>query len=586
MFILSAISGLICLSLPAIACLVLLLILTRNLLQATRSTQDFCHSQRISHIVRHLEADRHDLRNFLVQSKASHLTLKLQPGSGGADSTRWLNSLIAKLWPMGEIEAAELLDQMGLSRKGQGFQVGGFRVFVERFTLGKRPPVISRISVGDKKQTKRDEVSIDADLTYRGHCRISFTHPVVGIADFKVGLKDIRFRGDTRLVLRPLLDEMPLVGGLVFCFLSPPTIDFDGISLLNLIDNRLVKNAMDTIVTGLMVRPNKLYITLTEKDRLKRKVILPDLLGICFVYLIRASNLKTPRVTFSNKRTVDPVVLVRIADTFFQTETRRDDPNPTWFFTRSAPFTDLLESVSLRVFDRNTRDREDFVGEASIPIQSFFEKDELNGSKFWAQISSEPISLIQLRMACVPVQKDRQTLTETLAQRRSLPEGFPVAVMSVFIHSMRTYPGIEANGRGAPFIQIRHGRQTHTTSPFMPNQNDLPRKVNDGCHFILTGDPGNDLLHILAMDSHKARQSADPEHVYHHDQVLASRSLDMKGIMDTEDMAKEVTFSLYRGNLPVVKVSMFVGIAAAAVTPALIHNLNSERDVKWKPDAV
>lgn len=579
-FLFAATSGLISLSLSSITCLSLATILARNLLNATTSAQDLTHSQRISHIVRHLEADKHDLRDFLVQSKASHLTLKQQPSHSRADSTRWLNSLIAKLWPMGEIEAAEMLDHLGLTRKGQGFQVGGFKVFVDRFTLGRRPPVISRISVGDTKQTKRDEVMIDINLAYYGNCLCSFNHPIAKITDFKVGLKDITFCGDTRIALRPLLDDLPLVGGVVFCFLSTPLIDFEGVSLLNLIDNRLVKNALETIVTGLMVRPNKLYITLTKKERQKRRVILPDLLGICYVHLIRARSLKTRRRTLANKESVDPVVLMRIAETFFQTLTVRDDPNPTWFFTRSAPFSDLLESVSVRVYDRNTRDKNDVVGEVNLPMQPFFEKDELNGSQTWALISTEPQSSIQMRVACPPVKRDRQTLSETLPLSSKLPNNFPVAVVSVFIHNLRSYPGIDAKAKKALFLQIRHGHQSHTCSPFPPNENDFPRKVNDGCHFLLTTDPVKELMHILAVDGHKASQSVDA--VYRPNQIVGSRTLDLKGIRDSEDMQRELSFNLYQGERAVVKVSMYVSIAAVAVTPALIHNLSSKTDVIWK----
>lgn len=576
-FTLSLLSGLVSLSLLSVFSVTLLVVLSHNLLH--KGSEDA--SDRISRIVRHLEADPDDLRNFLVQSKASHLTLKLQPSVRSSDSTRWLNSLIAKLWPMGEIEAAELLNQLGASRRGRGFEVGGFRVYVDHFSLGRRPPVVSRIFVGDGKQTKRHEVSIEVDVAYDGNCRVSFTHPVVGIADFKVGLKDIGFQGNAEIVLRPLVDDMPLVAGVVFCFLNTPRIEFDGTSLLNLIDNRLVKNALETIITGLMVRPNKLYITLTKHERQKRKIILPDVKGLCYLNLICGRHLKTPRATLANKRTVDPMVLIRIADTFFQSPMRKDDPNPSWTLTQSAPFTDLLETVSLRVFDRNTRDRDDFLGEAVLSIHSLYRNNEVNGRKIWTRIDGNSLSSLQFRLACVPVKRHIQTLKQTLALKKNLPVGFPIAVVSVYIHNLRTYPGIEAHGAVAPFVQLKYGHKSHTTGPFPKNENDVPRKVDDGCHFVLTEDPRNELLHILAINGKKTSPSSvsSAQHVYRPDQILASRSLNLSGILQAEDMKKEVRFNLYRGNMPIVKISMFVGVAATAPTPALVRNLSDETEI-------
>ena len=582
-FVLAIMCGLIGLSVLSLSCATLALILVRNQLHSSFSPQELSYSDRISAIVRHLEADQEDLRNFLIQCKAGHLTLKLQGDRTGAANIRWLNLLLAKLWPLSEIEVVELLDQMGISRRGQGFQVAGFKVFVDHFSLGNRPPAVAHIDVGDKRHTNRDEIRIDLRLAYNGNCRFTFSHPITGLHGLKVGLKDVHFDGDVRVVLRPLINDVPLVGGIVFSFVKTPVIDFNGVSLLNVIDNRLVKNSIETIVTGLMVQPNKLYITMTENKEMQRKIILPDLMGVTYVHVMRCRSLKPTRWT-NIRPIVDPVLLIRVAETFFRTETRRDDSNPVWFFTRSAPFTDLSETVSIQVFDRNTRDRNDLMGEFILPFDKMFANDLINGRRIWTKIDRESVSSLELQIACVPVTRQKSTLEQTLVQKNELPIDFPVAVISLYIHNIRTYPGIEANGKVVPFILIKYGGQSHCSRPFGDNVNNMPRKVNDGCHFMTSNDPRKELLHIMVLNGKKispSSASSSSKPVYSRDQVLGSRSLELSGIVESENMRKEVMFNLYRGNRPVLKISMFLSISAVGITDPLVYNLQSDDVLLW-----
>lgn len=68
-------------------------------------------------------------------------------------------------------------------------------------------------------------------LSYGGDCDITFS--VKGV---KAGIKDFQVSGLVRIVMKPLLAQMPLVGGLQVFFLNNPDIDFNLVGIADVLD--------------------------------------------------------------------------------------------------------------------------------------------------------------------------------------------------------------------------------------------------------------------------------------------------------------------------------------------------------------
>jgi Ca2+-dependent lipid-binding protein len=110
----------------------------------------------------------------------------------------------------------------------EGYGLGGFRF--EKVVLGRVPPRITGIKVYDKN-VGRDEIIMDLDLVFASDCDIKFC-----VKGLTVKVSDFSLRGLVRVVLKPLISEIPLIGGVQVYFLTSPEIDFDLGGVANALD--------------------------------------------------------------------------------------------------------------------------------------------------------------------------------------------------------------------------------------------------------------------------------------------------------------------------------------------------------------
>ena len=75
--------------------------------------------------------------------------------------------------------------------------------------LGNIPPRIGGIKCYDKNTTSRNEIIMDLEVTWAGDSDIQ-----VSIKGIKASILDLYIHGNLRVVLKPLIHNLPLVGGI------------------------------------------------------------------------------------------------------------------------------------------------------------------------------------------------------------------------------------------------------------------------------------------------------------------------------------------------------------------------------------
>lgn len=147
----------------------------------------------------------------------------------------------------------------------------GFRF--DRIILGTIAPRIGGIKVYDKNVT-RNEIIMDVDLFYTSDCDISFQ-----VAGIRGGLKHFQIQGMVRVVMKPLINKIPLVGGLQIFFLNSPHVDFNLVGVADVLDMPGLSDMLRKIIVeqigAIMVLPNKLPITLNS-DVLASTLKMPE----------------------------------------------------------------------------------------------------------------------------------------------------------------------------------------------------------------------------------------------------------------------------------------------------------------------
>lgn len=141
------------------------------------------------------------------------------------------------------------------------YKMNGFRF--DRIILGTIPPRIGGVKVYDKN-VGRNEIIMDLDLFYASDCDINFY-----LGSMKGGIKDFQIHGWVRVVMKPLIRSMPLVGGLQIFFLNNPNIDFNLVGVIDFMDmpglSDLLRRIIVEQIGNIMVLPNKLPITLSNE---------------------------------------------------------------------------------------------------------------------------------------------------------------------------------------------------------------------------------------------------------------------------------------------------------------------------------
>lgn len=153
------------------------------------------------------------------------------------------------------------------------YKLNGFKF--DRIMLGTIPPRIGGVKVYDKN-VARNEIILDMDLFYASDCDINFQ-----LAGVRGGIKDFQIHGTIRVIMKPLISKIPLIGGLQIFFLNNPDIDFNLVGVADLLDmpglSEMLRRVIVEQIGAIMVLPNKLPIALsTEVPSIALKMPEPE----------------------------------------------------------------------------------------------------------------------------------------------------------------------------------------------------------------------------------------------------------------------------------------------------------------------
>ena len=168
-----------------------------------------------AHVWASIQAYRHNHSNVSLQERCE-----------------WINSITQQLWPnIGHYTRKIINEQVEPLVKTtlDSYGLGGFKF--EKFVLGRIPPRITGVKVYDKNVTSRDEIIMDLDLVFASDCDIKFR-----LKKITAQIGDFSLRGILRVVFKPLITDMPLIGGIQVYFLTSPEIDFDLGGVANALD--------------------------------------------------------------------------------------------------------------------------------------------------------------------------------------------------------------------------------------------------------------------------------------------------------------------------------------------------------------
>eukprot|EP00930_Biecheleria_cincta_P097150 TRINITY_DN88872_c0_g1_i1.p1 TRINITY_DN88872_c0_g1~~TRINITY_DN88872_c0_g1_i1.p1 ORF type:complete len:1082 (-),score=164.16 TRINITY_DN88872_c0_g1_i1:73-3318(-) len=245
-----------------------------------------------------------------------------------------------------------------------------------RFDLGKAYPQFGPIKVNAAParggRISNQGVEIHVGLILDSEADISLS-----VLNMSVGMRRLKVQGELLIRIEPLIGESPVVGGIVFCFLDAPKLDFDftGIAtVVGLADNWILAGAVREAINGVLARslvlPNVIGVPMgTEAQGVDRCLLRqPRPLGVLRVSILRARGLPGRHWHLFRERTSNPYLRIGMADKSWHSPIVEGTCDPTWGDDAVYNFIvwDYFQKLSIEVLEAGMLDPfgDDVLGKA------------------------------------------------------------------------------------------------------------------------------------------------------------------------------------------------------------------------------
>ncbi|XP_073836419.1 extended synaptotagmin-like protein 2 isoform X3 [Musca autumnalis] len=405
----------------------------------------------------------------------------------------WVNKILKQLWPNANHYARVLVKETiepAVAESLANYKMNGFRF--DRIILGTIPPRIGGVKVYTQN-IGRNEIIMDLDLFYASDCDINFY-----LGSMKGGIKDFQIHGWVRVVMKPLIRSMPLIGGLQIFFLNNPNIDFNLVGVIDLLDmpglSDLLRRIIVEQIGNVMVLPNKLPITLSNEVP-ATSLKMPEPEGVLRIHVVEAKDLMKKDISMLGKGKSDPYAIINVGSQEFKTQIIDNNVNPKWDFWCEAAVEVTQHSViSYRLFDWDRTGDDESLGRASVEIINAVKRGVVDT---WLTLENAKHGMLHVRLQWYKLTANPLDLQSALAETQLLRvASMSSAILIVFIDSAKNLKQARINSNPDPYLVCSVGKQKQQTGMIMRDNSPV---WEQGFTFLV-GNPENDTLQIKIFD--------------------------------------------------------------------------------------
>jgi Ca2+-dependent lipid-binding protein len=397
------------------------------------------------------------------------------------ERAEWLNQVIAQFWPTLNNYIVKIFRgsiQNKIRKKYESFRF-------ESIDFGCNPPKIDGIKVYNSSSTK-DSIIIDFEVFYDGNCDINFSVSGAEIG----GLRDFQLSVEVRVVLKPLLLKLPLIGGVQVYFLNTPDLSFtlDGLSSIPGLSS-VIRSKIEEKITKLIVFPNKIT------KRFSKSVAPSELralepAGVLRVHVFEAKDLMAKDITGKS----DPYVILTVGAEEHKTNTVNQNLNPKWDYWCEFIILDpMSQHLCFKLFDRDNVNEDDFLGSGEVDIGGVLK----GNTDQWIQLENAKHGLLHLRFTWLSLSAEINLLNAISEETKLLKvDNISTGILIVYVDMATNLPQTKHLVKPHPFIVLTVNDQKqkskikkHTVNPTW----------EQGFWFLVQ-NPHHDSLHLAITD--------------------------------------------------------------------------------------
>uniref|UniRef100_A0A3P8X363 Extended synaptotagmin 2 n=1 Tax=Cynoglossus semilaevis TaxID=244447 RepID=A0A3P8X363_CYNSE len=357
------------------------------------------------------------------------------------ERVEWLNKTVKQMWPF----ICQFVDK--LFRETIEPAVKNANPYLSSFCfskidMGNKPLRVNGVKVYTENVDKR-QVIMDLQISFVGNTEID-----IDIKNFycRAGIKSIQLHGVMRVVMEPLLGDMPLVGALSVFFLKKPLLDINWTGLTNMLDipgvNGLCDNIIQDIICSYLVLPNSIKIPLVGEAQLAQ-LRFPIPKAVLRIHFIEAQDLLSKDKMLGGliKGKSDPYGIVQVGTQAFKSKVIHESVNPKWNEVYEALVHDHSgPNVGIELFDEDP-DKDDFLGSVVINLAELQKEQKVDE---WFVLEEVASGKLHLRVEWLSLMSTPETLDQVLtnikADRGQANDGLSSALLVVFLDSARNLP--------------------------------------------------------------------------------------------------------------------------------------------------
>uniref|UniRef100_A0A673Y1A9 Extended synaptotagmin 2 n=1 Tax=Salmo trutta TaxID=8032 RepID=A0A673Y1A9_SALTR len=342
------------------------------------------------------------------------------------ERVEWLNKTVRQMWPyICQFIEKLFRETIEPAVKGANSHLSTFRF--SKINMGDKPLRINGIKVYTENVDKR-QIIMDLQISFVGNTEID-----VDIKRYycKAGIKSIQLHGVLRVVMEPLLGDMPLIGALSLFFLKKPLLDINWTGLTNILDipglNGLSDSLIQDMIYSYLVLPNRITIPLVGDVQLAQ-LRFPMPKGVLRIHFLEAQDLEGKDKFLGGliKGKSDPYGVLHIGNQLFQSKTVKESLHPKWNEVYEAlVYEHSGQHLEIELFDEDP-DKDDFLG-STVCLSSDL-----------------PLSLLS-----------NQVLRSVRADRTLVNDGLSSALLVVYLDSAKNLPSVFTGSFGCGNLKER-----------------------------------------------------------------------------------------------------------------------------------
>ncbi|XP_054582646.1 extended synaptotagmin-2 isoform X3 [Eptesicus fuscus] len=311
-----------------------------------------------------------------------------------------------------------------------------------RVDVGQQPLRINGVKVYTENVDKR-QIILDLQISFVGNCEIDLE---IKRYFCRAGVQSIQIHGTMRVILEPLIGDMPLVGALSIFFLRKPLLEINWTGLTNLLDIPGLNGLSDTIILDIisnyLVLPNRITVPLVSEVQIAQ-LRFPIPKGVLRIHFIEAQDLQGKDTYLKGlvKGKSDPYGVIRVGNQIFQSKVIKENLSPKWNEVYEALVHEHPgQELEIELFDEDP-DQDDFLGSLTIDLAQV-EKERLLDE--WFTLDEVPRGKLHLKLEWLTLTPHAahldQVLTDIRADRDQANDGLSSSLLILYLDSARNLP--------------------------------------------------------------------------------------------------------------------------------------------------